>query len=187
MHRVAAKFVPRLLTEEQKQNRVTVSQELLDRSNTDENFLKKCHNRWWNVGVRLRCWNKSVVVAVGGKILATTKKSTSESFKCEGDVDSFFFYWKAIVHNEFVPCVETVNKEFYLKVMKRWREAVRRKRPEVWTNKTWMVHRDNAPAHASLLIREFLVKQETIVVPQPPTLQIWPLRTFSCSQSWSLP
>jgi histone-lysine N-methyltransferase SETMAR len=40
MHRVAAKFVPRLLTEEQKQNRVTVSQELLDRSNTDENFLR---------------------------------------------------------------------------------------------------------------------------------------------------
>jgi hypothetical protein len=40
MHPVAAKFVPRLLTEEQKQNHVTVSQELLDRSNTDENFLK---------------------------------------------------------------------------------------------------------------------------------------------------
>jgi len=40
MHRVAAKFVPRLLTEEQKQNRVSVSQELLDLSNTDENFLK---------------------------------------------------------------------------------------------------------------------------------------------------
>jgi hypothetical protein len=40
MHRVAAEFVPRLLTEEQKQNRITVSQELLDRSNTDENFLK---------------------------------------------------------------------------------------------------------------------------------------------------
>ena len=40
MHRVAAKFVQRLLTEEQKQNRVTVSQELLDRSNTDENLLK---------------------------------------------------------------------------------------------------------------------------------------------------
>jgi transposase len=40
MHHVAAKFVPRLLTEEQKQNHVTVSQELLDRLNTDENFLK---------------------------------------------------------------------------------------------------------------------------------------------------
>jgi len=31
-----------------------------------------------------------------------------------------------------------------------------------------MLHRDNAPAHASLLIREFLAKQDTIVVPQPP-------------------
>jgi len=40
MHRVATKFVPCLLTEEQKQNRVSVSQELLDRLNTDENFLK---------------------------------------------------------------------------------------------------------------------------------------------------
>jgi hypothetical protein len=40
MHCVAAKFVPRLWTEEQKQNRITVSQELLDRSNTDENVLQ---------------------------------------------------------------------------------------------------------------------------------------------------
>jgi len=31
-----------------------------------------------------------------------------------------------------------------------------------------MLHHDNAPAHASLLIREFLAKQETIFVPQPP-------------------
>jgi hypothetical protein len=78
------------------------------------------------------------------------------------------FDWKGIVHHEFVPHGETVNKEFYLKVMKRLMEAVRRKRPEAWTNKTWMLHHDNAPAHASLIIREFLAKQETIVVPQPP-------------------
>ena len=40
MRRVAAKFVARLLTDAQKENRVTVSQELFDRSNADENFLK---------------------------------------------------------------------------------------------------------------------------------------------------
>ena len=40
MRHVAAKFVPRLLTDAQKENRVTVSQELFDRSNADENFLK---------------------------------------------------------------------------------------------------------------------------------------------------
>jgi hypothetical protein len=43
---------------------------------------------------------------------------------------------KGIVHHEFVTHGETVSKEFYLKVMKHLRGAVRRKRPEVWTNKT---------------------------------------------------
>ena len=110
------------------------------------------------------------------------QKSTSVQLKFEGDIDSFFLNWKGIVHHEFVPRGETVNKEFQLKVMKRLREAVRRKSSEAWKNKTWMLHHDNAPTHASLLFREFLAKQETIVVPKPPTLQIWLLRTFSCSQ-----
>jgi len=79
-----------------------------------------------------------------------------------------FFDWKGIIHYEFVPRSEKVNKEFHLNVLKRLREAVRRKRPEAWTNNTWMLHHDNAPAHASLLIREFLTKHETTVVPQPP-------------------
>jgi transposase len=34
--------------------------------------------------------------------------------------------------------------------------------------KKWMLHHDNAPAHSSLLIREFIAKNETTVVPQPP-------------------
>ena len=52
---------------------------------------EKCQNRWWNLGVRLWCWNKSAFVTVDGKIVTMTKKSTSESLKCEGDVDFFFF------------------------------------------------------------------------------------------------
>jgi transposase len=30
------------------------------------------------------------------------------------------------------------------------------------------LHHDNAPAHSSLLIRDFLTKHETTLVPQPP-------------------
>jgi hypothetical protein len=40
MHRVAAKFLPRLLKDEQKERSVVVSQELLQRPNDGENFLK---------------------------------------------------------------------------------------------------------------------------------------------------
>ena len=52
-------------------------------------------------------------------------------------------------------------------ILKRLREAVRRKRPEALTNNTWMLLHHNAPAHTSLLIREFLTKHESTVVPQP--------------------
>ena len=52
MRRVAAKFVPHLLADAQKENRVTVRQELFDRSNTDENFLKNVitGNETWVYG-----------------------------------------------------------------------------------------------------------------------------------------
>ena len=42
MRRVSAKFVPRLLTDDQKENRNENSQELLADENGKENFLKPC-------------------------------------------------------------------------------------------------------------------------------------------------
>ena len=50
----------------------------------------------------------------------------------------------------------------------RLRDVVRRKRLELWENQTWMLHNDNPPAHASLLIRSYLAKHQTSVVHQPP-------------------
>jgi hypothetical protein len=104
---------------------------------------------------------------VDGKIVAAAKrKSTSGSIKCERVVD--FLYGKGVVLHEFVPRGQTVKGQFCLEVMKRSKEAERRNRPEGWKNKTWMLHHDNARAHTSLLVREFLTKCETTVVPQLP-------------------
>ena len=32
----------------------------------------------------------------------------------------------------------------------------------------WLLHHDNAPAHSSLLVRNFLTKNNTVIMPQPP-------------------
>ena len=40
MRRVSAKFVPRSLTDDQKENRVEINQELLANANGNVNFLK---------------------------------------------------------------------------------------------------------------------------------------------------
>jgi hypothetical protein len=60
-----------------------------------------------------------------------------------------------------------VNKEYYLHVMKSLREAVRRRRPDLWKENKWLLHHGNAPVHSSLLICDFLAKHETTHVPQP--------------------
>ena len=63
----------------------------------------------------------------------------------------YFFDQKGIVHKEIVPPGQTVIAAFYVKLLKSLRENVRRKRPDQWRNNTWLLHHDNAPAHAALL------------------------------------
>ena len=52
--------------------------------------------------------------------------------------------------------------------MRPLREAICKKRPELWANNTWILHHDNAPSHTALILREFFAKNSTHVVPQPP-------------------
>jgi len=63
-----------------------------------------------------------------------------------------------------------VKKQLSQEVLARLRDAVRGKRPELWESQTWMLHHDNAPAHASLLIRSYLAIHQESVVPHPPYL-----------------
>ena len=79
-----------------------------------------------------------------------------------------FFDYRGVVHYEFLPPGQTVNKEYYLSVMRRLREAIRKKRPDLWKDNSWLLHHDNAPSHTALILREFFAKNSTHIVPQPP-------------------
>jgi hypothetical protein len=72
-----------------------------------------------------------------------------------------------IVHKEFVPPGQTVSGKFYCEVSKRLREGIRRKRPDKWKKNNWFLHRDNAPAHTSLAVRQFLTSKNITVIPHP--------------------
>jgi len=91
-----------------------------------------------------------------------------------------FFDWKGIVHHEFVPHGQMVNKQLYQEVLAHLREVVRRKRPELSENQAWMLHHDNVLAHASLLICSYLAKHQTSVVPPPPYSPDLAPADFSC-------
>ena len=72
---------------------------------------------------------------------------------------------ESIVHHEYAPDGQTINKEFYLEVLRRLREAVRRKRPEKWRDGDWTT---TMRPHTSHLVQQFLAKHGTAQLQQPP-------------------
>ena len=77
-----------------------------------------------------------------------------------------FFDSSGIVHHEYAPEDQTINKEYYLQVLRRLREAARRKRPDMWAAKNFQLHHDNAPVHSAHVIHAFLAKNSMSLVRQ---------------------
>jgi hypothetical protein len=91
-------------------------------------------------------------------------------FKRGSNIKSMLIFsdCEGIVHQEFVPPGQTVNQHYYLEVLKRLREQVRRKLPERWRNQDWLRHHDNAPAHTALSVQRFLATKSMAMVSHPP-------------------
>ena len=167
LKRVAAKFVPKLLNFDQKTRRMTIAQEILNDVNDDPDSLKKVitGDESWVYGYDVE------TKAQSSQWKHTESPRPIKARQVQSNVKvliTVFFDYHGVVHQEFLPQGRTVNKEYYLEVMRRLRKAILEKRPELWKNNSWLLHHDNAPAHSSLLVRNFLAKNNTVIIPQPP-------------------
>ena len=79
-----------------------------------------------------------------------------------------FFDQKGMVYREFVPEGETVNQHFYQQVLIRLHNRVRCSRQELWSDKSWLLHHDNTPAHKAISVRKLLVKKQITALDHPP-------------------
>ncbi|UYV77378.1 hypothetical protein LAZ67_15000787 [Cordylochernes scorpioides] len=79
-----------------------------------------------------------------------------------------FFDVKGLVHYEFLPEGQTINRHYYIDVLRRLREALRQKRPEKWHQKNWFLHHDNARPHTAVTVQLYLAKHGIALLPQPP-------------------
>ena len=80
--------------------------------------------------------------------------------------DDPFFDSTGMTYMHWVPTVQTVNKEFYVEVLREFWKRFRRKRPKLL--KSGHFHQDNAPVHDSILVIDYLTKMGIKTVPQPP-------------------
>jgi len=164
MRHVASKFVPRLLSVDQKQQQLDVCLDLKENAANDPGFLsnviKGDKTRVYTYNLETKT-QSSQWKSPGSPQL---KKARQERSNIKSMLICFFDQ-KGTVHKEFVPPGQAVNAAFYVEVLKCLQENVQRKRPNQWRNNTWLLHHDNAPAHAALLTRQFLTNNNMTVVP----------------------
>ena len=143
LRRVSAKFVPKLLTEQQKELRKEISEDMLDLANHDPEFIKTIitSDETWVYGYH----PETKFQSSQWRHLESPRKKKARQVRSNVKVMlTCFFDSRGIVHHEYAPEDQTINKEYYLQVLRRLREAVRRKRSDMWAAKNFQLHHDNA-------------------------------------------
>ena len=159
LRRVSSKFVPKLLKEQQKELRKEISEDMLDLANHDPE-TKFQFSQWKHPE------------SPRPKEAPQVRSNVKAMLTC-------FFDSRGIVHYKYAPEGQTINMEYYLQVLRRLREAVRRKRPDMWAAKNFQLHHDNAPAHSAHVINTFLAKNSSSLVTLPTRHRV----TSGCSPS----
>ena len=73
-----------------------------------------------------------------------------------------------MIYMYWVPTGQTVNKEYYVEVLREFTQRFRRKRPALLKSGQWLFHQDNAPVYNSILVTDYLTKMGIKTVSQPP-------------------
>ena len=79
-----------------------------------------------------------------------------------------FFVIHGLVHHEFVSEGQTVNKEYYLIVLKSSCEKMRQKQRDLWKNNSWILHDDNAPSYEATVVTKFESRNATNTIGPAP-------------------
>ena len=79
-----------------------------------------------------------------------------------------FFDCTGMIYMHWVPTGLTVNKEYYVKVLREFSKRFRWKRPALFKSGQWHFHLDNAPVHNSIHVTDYLNKMGIKTVPHPP-------------------
>ncbi len=70
----------------------------------------------------------------------------------------FFFDSTGMIYMHWVPIGQTVNKEYYVKVLREFRKRFLEKRLALFKSAQWHFHQDNAAVHNSILVTDYLTK-----------------------------
>ena len=167
MWKICTKFVPRVLREDPKERRCHDSRQMVELINSDPAFLDAlvtCDESWiycYDPETKRQCSQCKNVGSPKPK-KARKSKSTHKLLMIS------FFYSTVMIYMHWVHTGQTVNKEYYVEVLREFRKRFQGMRPALFKSGQWHFHQDNAPVHNSILVTDYLSKMGIKSVPQPP-------------------
>lgn len=175
MRKVCAKMVPRLLNDDQKECRMQVCQDIIERLQTEPDLL-----------CRVITGDETWIFEYDPETKHPSCEKKARQSKVKVMLITFFDV-RGIVHTEFLPQGQTINQQVYKEILQRLLCSVCEKRQELWQDK-WLLHQSNTPAHNTLSIRQFLAEKNIAVLEQPPySPDLAPCNFFSFLQVQGAP
>ena len=167
MWKICAKFVQRMLREDQKERRRLDSRVMVELINSDPavlDALVTCDESW------IYCYDPETKrqssqwkhPSYPRPKKARQSKSTNILLMIP------FFDSTGTIHMHWISAGQTINKEYYIEVLREFRKRFRRKRPALFKSAQWHFHQDNASVHNCILVTDYLNKMGIETVPQPP-------------------
>lgn len=163
----SARWVPKLLSEDEKAARVRCAKEFLKRSRTlgaeflnsivtmDETMVpfftpetKEMSKQWLP---------KGSPAPTKAKVQASRKKQMVMAF----------FDNEGPIYMHYVPIGVHITAKYFVNIMKTFLKVFKRKRPNMAENE-WFFHMDNAPSHTAKLSKAFMAEKKLKIIEHPP-------------------
>ena len=156
-----------VLTQDHRDDRMTICSDLINSADDDMTFLN-----WTKTGDESWCFLYDLQLKRQSNswklpLLPRWKKLQQDRSKDRVMLELFFDSLE-IVHMEFIPDRITVNKTHYKEILCHLCDWICRKHPELWHRKNWLLLKDSAPAHYSVLVQEELAREQVTVLPHLP-------------------
>ena len=152
MRKIYAKFVRRVLKEDQKERRCQEHRDMVELINLEPAVLDAqvtCDESW------IYCYDPETKWKHAGSPrpkMDTQRKPTHKLLMIT------FFDRTGMMYMHWVPTGQTVHKEYYVENLREFRKRLRRKTPALFKSGQWHFHPDNAPVHNSILFTDYLTK-----------------------------
>ena len=121
----------------------------------------------WKLDLLLRPRDQEIEFSVEAFWLSQAQEAQTEQIHPQ-TFDDPFFDSTGMIYMHWVPTGESVNKEYYVEVLREFSKRFRRKRPALVKSGQWHFQQDNAPVHNSILLTDYLIKMSIKTVPHPP-------------------